>query len=163
MAKRGFHFHSNEIEKSKKRVGIALVIVLIALIIYGGYFFVFYAKPCSDISCFSNAIKNCNRVSFVKEDLQASWLYTIKGADNKDSCIVNVKLLKMKQGTIDSEKLQGEEMNCILNKGDTQFPEKEISQCSGKLKEEIQDIIIQRMHSYLLENVGEIKQEFNSI
>ena len=69
-------------------------------------------------------------------------------------------ILKMMEGTIDSENLQGMKMICTVSKGETQFPEKDISRCSGELREELQDLIIQRMHNYLLKNVGEIQQEF---
>ena len=146
--------------KLKKRVGLALIILITALVLFTGYFLIFYARPCTDTSCFASAIETCRRVSWIREDAQASWLYVIKGNAEVDACKVQVKLLKMKQGTIDSEKLQGKQMTCILQKGETRFPEKDISRCSGVLKEELQDLIIQRMHNYLLENVGEIQEEF---
>ena len=51
-------------------------------------------------------------------------------------------------------------MVCTVLKTDSQFPEKDISKCTGKLKEDLQDILIQRMHNYLLENVGEVQEAF---
>ena len=144
----------------KKRVGVALIILVIALVGFSVWFFIGYSKPCGDSACYSNAIKSCKHVSWVKEDAQASWVYTIKGNTEGDNCEVEVRLREMKQGTIDSEKLEGKDMLCTVLKSDTQFPEKDISRCSGELKEELQDLIIQRMHNYLLENVGEIQQEF---
>ncbi len=144
----------------QKRVGLALIILIIALIVFTGYFLFFYAKPISTSQEFVNAMASCKKISWIKEDASASWLYTIKGNAKGDACKIEVELLKMKQGTIESEKLQGKKMICIQQKGDTQFPEKSISECFGELKEEMQDIIIQRMHNYLLENVGEIREEF---
>jgi len=144
----------------KKRVGIALIILIIALVVFTGYFLIFYAKPCSDSTCFSYAMRSCKHVSWVKQDAQAEWIYTIKGNAKGDACKVEVILKKMKEGTVDSEGLQGKEMLCTALKSETQFPEKDISHCSGELKEELQDLIIQRMHNYLLENVGEIQEEF---
>lgn len=146
--------------KLKKRVGLALIILIIVLVVFTGYFLIFYARPCIDSTCFVSAMETCKRVSWIREDAQASWLYVVKGNAKGDACKVQVKLLKMKQGTIDSEKLQGQQMTCIVQKGETQFPEKDISRCSGVLKEELQDLIIQRMHNYLLANVGEIQEEF---
>ncbi len=148
--------------KLKTRVGIALIILIIALVIFSIYFLFFYAKPCDDNECFVDAMSSCKRVSLVREDSQSSWLYTIRGSKN-NLCKVEVKLLKIKQGTIDSEDLQGKEMICLVPKANTQFPEKDISKCTGVLKEELQNIIIKRMHDYLLENVGEIKQEFEEL
>jgi hypothetical protein len=149
----------------KKRFGIALVILFIALVVFTSYYLFIYPKPCADTNgqCFVDAMTNCKRVSWIREDAQASWVYTIKENIKGNNCWVEVKLLKMKDGTIDSEELQGKEMNCIVPKGETQFPEKDISRCSGELKEELQDLIIQRMHNYLLSNVGEIKGEFQGL
>jgi len=163
--KRGFQtlIGYKQYSKLQKRVGIALVILIIALIIFSGYFLFFYARPCADSTCFVNAMTTCKSVSWIREDVQASWLYTIKGTAKTNACKVEVQLLKIKQGTIDTEQLQGKKMTCTLNKGETKFPEKDISKCSGVLKEELQNIIIQRMHSYLLENIGEIKQEFKEV
>ncbi|GAI05144.1 unnamed protein product, partial [marine sediment metagenome] len=128
-----------------------------------GYYIFFYAKPVLTNEEFTEAITTCKKVSWIKEDASASWLYTIKGHDAGDVCKVEIKLLKMKQGTIDSEKLQGKKMICSVLKGETEPPEKDISKCSGGLREELQDIIIQRMHNYLLQNIGEIKQEFEGL
>ena len=61
------------------------------------------------------------------------------------------------------ERLQNKEMVCIVSKGNSQTIEEDVSKCSGVLKGELQDIIIQRMHNYLLENIGEIKEEFVSV
>jgi hypothetical protein len=147
----------------KKRIKIAVIILILTLLVFAGYFLFFYASPCNDISCFSNALGSCKSVSWIKEDAQASWLYIIKGSEGRDSCNINVKLLSLKQGAIDIEKLQGKEMDCIAAKGDARFPEKNLATCHGYLKEQLQDLIIQRMHNYLIENVGEIKQEFGEL
>ena len=147
----------------QKRVGIALIILIIALITFSSYFLFFYARPVSTSEEFLDAMDSCKDVSWVREDAQASWLYIIKSGEKGDSCNVEIRLLQIKEGTIESEKLQGKKMVCMVQKGETQFPEKDITSCTGKLKEELQDIIIQRMHSYLLQNVGEIREEFESL
>jgi len=144
----------------RKRVGIALIILIIGLIVFTGYYLIYYHDPCEDYECFQKAINSCNRVVWIKDDSQASWLYQINGNAQGDACNVEVILFKLKQGTIDAEKLQGKSMNCVYQKSNSEFPEKDISKCSGRLKEELQDIIIQRMHNYLLENVEDIKEEF---
>jgi len=151
--------------KLQRKVGIALIILFIALIIFLSYFLIFYAKPCVDTDgkCFVDAMSNCDRVSWIKEDSQSSWLYTIEGNTQDESCKVNIKLLKVKSGPLESEKLQGKDMTCIVRKGQTQFPEKDISKCSGELKEVLQELIIQRMHDYLIQNFGEIKDEFKNL
>lgn len=159
----GRFFKKQGYDKIQRRVGIALIILILALIAFTLYFLVFYAKPVINSEEFLNAMNSCKRVSWIREDSQASWLYTITGNAKGDACEVEVQLLKMKEGTIDSEKLQGKEMTCVLLKSDTRFPEKDISKCEGELRGDLQDIIIQRMHNYLLKNVGEIREEFESL
>ena len=152
---------SEKYEKMKKRVGIALVILIIAIIIYTAYFFIYYPKLCDNNKCFLDAMNSCKRIYFLREDSQASWLYVIKG-ETGDLCKIELMLKEIRQGNLDSEKLQNKKMLCLVNKGNTRFPEKDISKCTGQLKEELQDIIIQRMHDYLLENVGKINKEFGA-
>ena len=156
-------FRGQGYNKIQKRVGFALIILIIALIGFSSYFLFFYSKPITNSEEFISSMVSCKKVSWIREDSQATWLYTIQGRAKGDACDVEVQLLKMKEGTIDSEKLQGKEMVCTLLKSDTRFPEKDISKCEGKLKGELQDIIIQRMHNYLLKNVGEIRDEFESL
>jgi len=149
--------------KTQKRVGLALVILIIALIVFSSYFLFFYTKQCDTAECFVSAIANCKRVSWIREDIQANWLYTITGDAKGDSCSVEVRLLKIKEGTIENEELQGKKMDCIILKNDIKLPEKQLSQCTGLLKEELQGIIIKEIHDYLLNSVGEIKEEFEGI
>ncbi len=155
-------FEVKDSSKLQRRVGIALIILIILFVVWSGLIFYFYAKPCQDNDCFVDAMIKCKKVSLIREDAQASWLYTIIGS-NSDNCEVEVELRNINQGTIDNEKLQGKKMLCLIPKAGTQFPEKDISKCSGVLKEELQDVIIKRMHDYLLENFGEIKQEFEGL
>ena len=154
---------TEEYASMQKKVGAALLILFAALIIFIVYFLIYYEKPCKDSQCFVDSMANCKRVYWIREDSQASWLYTIKGYTEGNACKVDIKLLKVKQGTLELESLLGKEMICVVQKGQTNFPEKDIGQCTGQLKEEIQELIIQRMHSYLLENFGEIKEEFKKV
>jgi len=147
----------------KSRVEIALIILIVVLISYSSWFLFFYAKPVATREEFIDAMSNCRDVSWSRDDAQASWLYKIKSGAKGDACNIEVKLLQMKEGTLSDEKLQGEKMVCIVQKGETQFPEEDITHCTGGLKEELQDIIIQRMHNYLLKNVGEIRDEFERL
>ena len=141
----------------KQRTIVAMVVLVAALIVFLFWLFFLHTKPCGTVDCFFEAVENCKRVSWMKEDAQATWLYTIEGSADEDRCEIKVELVKMKEGTIDSEKLQGKTMTCNVLKGEVAYPEKDTSRCSGPLKEELQDIIIQRLHSYILENVGEIR------
>jgi len=144
----------------KNRILISVIILIVAIIAFVAVFFFLIPKQCSDSNCFSQALARCSRMYFIKQDSSAAWYYEIKGSNGKDSCNVVVKLLKMNEGTIDTETLQGDEMTCIVNKADTTAPEENMKECTGILKEKLQEIIIDRMHSYLLQNLGEIKVSF---
>lgn len=147
----------------QKRVGISLIILITGLIAFSGYFLFFYATPVANSQEFANAMTSCKSASWMRNDSQANWLYTITGREGKEACKIEVELLKIQEGTIDLEGLEGKKMICISQKGETQFPEKDIFSCTGELKEELQNIIIQRMHNYLLQNVGQIKSEFETL
>ena len=54
-------------------------------------------------------------------------------------------------------------MNCYLPLGDTSYPEGNIQQCKGELKEELQNLIIQKLHSYILENLDKISGELSTL
>lgn len=144
----------------KKRLLISIIILIVAIILFIAIYFFYYARPCNDSACFSESLLKCSRVYFIKEDSKASWYYQIQGSSGEDSCIVKIKLLKMNSGSIDTEVLEGTEMTCIVNKGETTAPEENMKSCSGLLKERLQEIIIDRMHGYLLKNLGEIKESF---
>ena len=136
---------------------VLLILIIIAVALVG--FFLDYTKNCQDQNCFDNAMNSCKKAYFIREDDKAAWSYDIKEKVD-DKCAVEVTLLKLKKGNIDIEKLENKKMNCIVEKG-TQFPEEIIANCKGELKEELQDIIITRMHDYILKNLGEIKEEFS--
>ena len=139
---------------------IAIIIIVLALV--GLYFLFFNIQKCDTKECFEKAGLNCKKVSWLREDAQAAWSYKIIGK-GKESCTVQVKLLKLNKGKIDSEGLIGKEMTCDLIKGGTEFPEKDISRCHGILKEEMQNVLIQRMHDYLLQNVGKLEEGFEKV
>jgi len=147
----------------KKMFFLFFIILIVSILVFGSYFLFFYSKACPDMACFIKAMEKCNKVYVTKQDVNSDWKYRIIGSGFEESCRVRITLLKIKQGSIDGEKLQGKEMVCDLLKGDSQYPEKDLSRCTGQLKEEMQDLIIQRMHKYLLQNIGEVKQGFNEI
>lgn len=151
-------------KKTKKRVFnkyIFYTIIIIIALFAAIYFLLFYTSACEDKVCFDNAIDNCKKVSLVKSDERAIWKYEILGYGEK-GCSVGVRLIQLKQGQVDIQKLEGNEMICDYVKAES-YPEEDISVCSGKLKEEIQDMIIKRLHDYLLKNLGEIQESFSAI
>ncbi|MFH1358897.1 MAG: hypothetical protein ABIH37_03360 [archaeon] len=143
-----------------KLILFTIIVIVIALAVY----FVFFSTTsCKDTDCYENALLKCKRVTFVNEDDTAVWGYKILGKEKGNACRVEVKLLRLIQGTIDIEYLQNKEMVCIVQKLGDSFPEEDMTKCSGPLREEFQEIIIDRMHNYLLNNIGEIRDEFQGV
>ncbi|MFA5259402.1 MAG: hypothetical protein WC979_06765 [Candidatus Pacearchaeota archaeon] len=139
---------------------ITFLVLFITLTIY---FLFFQVKSCKDTQCFIDSMNNCDKSLFVKQDTNADWVYTILGNGNRDSCIVKIQLLRLKTGSVESEKLEGEDMICDIKKGNNEYPERDLTKCTGKLKEDMQELIIQRMHNYIIEVIGEVKQGFSEI
>ena len=50
-------------------------------------------------------------------------------------------------------------MECEIPRGMIVLPEDRIDSCHGALKEGLQDMIIQRLHTYILQNLGKINYD----
>jgi hypothetical protein len=145
---------------SSKKIKIIFIVLILILIIFLVYILFIKSKNCKNEECFFNSLKSCKKTYFLNEDSQYSWAYFISKQASADSCEVKVRLMSIKKNSIDLRVLQNKEMTCIIPKKKADFPEKDISKCSGVLKENLQDLIIQRMYDYLLTNVQEINISF---
>lgn len=119
------------------------------------YFFNY--ENCSNKECFDEYLKNCNRATYVGGD-DMIFRYTIEG-DRGDSCFVDVELLQGEISNADSLKLEGQSMICELPLGVVVSPESDIGVCHGLLKEGLQDLVIRKLHSYLIQNLGRLNFE----
>lgn len=140
---------------------IILAIILIVFAIGLSYFTFFYLKEAESQEEFNTALYNCNRVSYISDDDSAIWKYEIKGKE-EENCLVNVKLVSVKTGSADLEKLEGNEMVCEIVLGVVTNPTSNLKNCHGLLKEEMQNMLLEKMHAYLTSNLEEISSEFNS-
>ena len=139
------------------------VFLMIILVLVGAmYFTFFFTYSCDKYECLDKNLEECKRAKLIYENQDTTWLYKIIGKQGS-RCEVEVTLLQIKRGKLDIEKLQGDSMTCMMPLGVTQAPEKDISLCSGKLKEGLQEIIIQRLHNYILANLGQIEAELEGI
>lgn len=140
-----------------KRAGVIVIIaiVIVVLIALAVYFTYFNTKNCADYGCFKSAMASCSKMNYINEGQDASWGYTILGASGGD-CIVRVKLLQAKQGTLNIDQLRGYYMDCAYSLGVTGYPESDLSKCHGRLKEELQQIVIQKLYQYIVDNLGQI-------
>ncbi len=142
--------------------GIIIGIVIVIILIIGSYFFFIHTKICNDEECFKSSLKECDRAAFTREGRDGSWYYRIKG--KKDNfCVVKVKLFQLKHGSTDLENLENKDMDCYVDLGTVINPEENLERCHGLLKEEIQTVIINRLHKYVIKNLGEIGGEISPI
>lgn len=151
----------------KKRVILAAgITALVLLLILFLIFLILPGGECENGQCWNEKLMNCKKGSYVQEADDASWEHTIHPSfdcmiGKCSKCNVNVRLLAVKQGTVDFEKIQGLEMECLLAFGFTGNPQDNLENCHGLLKEELQNMIIKKMHSYILTNVGKVGEELN--
>ncbi|MBU3912583.1 MAG: hypothetical protein KKB21_01800 [Nanoarchaeota archaeon] len=140
-------------------VSAVIVILFLALI-----FIYFYKTNCSSKECFDSKLERCDKAVFIEDTPDSAWQFDIEGKSLMCSvnpvacseCKVNVKLLQIKRGNVDSVKLEGLEMVCMLPFGIVTSPQGDLSRCHGPLKEQMQDLIINRLHTYILSYVGKI-------
>ncbi|MEM3405882.1 MAG: hypothetical protein QW117_02850 [Candidatus Pacearchaeota archaeon] len=161
---------------------ISIIILLLSLLIFSFK----YQYKCKDHTCFNSAVINCQRSYYLDDSVEATWEYRINGIEKKclsynklgfclnyeKRCLINVKLLMIKEGKKDLQYLVGEEMNCyitkeeaisLLNQNKKIKPQSNLDKCSGKLKEDIQNIIIKNLWGIIIKNLGTIQEEVRPI
>ena len=139
-----------------------LIIGIIILLIIAIYFTFFFYYKCDNLGCFQGHQQKCARTEFINDEEDITWVYLVQG-EEENKCKINVKVLNVKKGTADKQKLEGKDMDCYLPLGSIVAPESDISKCQGALKEEMQNLIIQKLHSYIVENVKEIGEELGEL
>lgn len=142
---------------------VAIVLFIVALVFLGfAIYTTFYqGEQCVNYSCFQKNMAACNEASYINEEPEASWGYNIIGSDGGD-CIIRVKLLQAKQGTLEIAGLRGYYMDCYYSKGIATYPEKNLDNCHGRLKEELQGVLINKLYAHILQNLGQISESLKS-
>ena len=141
----------------KKRNNQIILIIILLLILVLGWFNFYYYSNCSEKVCFYKALKECKKTTFISDE-NMTFKYTIFGRE-KDSCVVNVKLLDAALPEKDLRKVINKQMQCSLPYQVLMVPESDIGLCRGDLKEAFQDLIINRLHIYIVKNLGEINAD----
>ena len=147
-----------------KRVIILSILIIVAIATI--YITFFYYPKCDDRACWDYKLRACSRASYLNEPVDISWKYTILGKttiDNIEKCEVRVLAKDIKRGLKKTEILEGKEMICYLPLGVVTSPENNPNICTGQLKEEMQSLIIQKLHEYIVQNLGEISKEVTQI
>jgi hypothetical protein len=138
------------------RVRISTLFGILALILLIFFIYLFFIKEekCNNELCFRINLRSCERASYS----DGEWFYRIIGKE-KDSCVVYVKNIYLKEKEIEiSEALKGKDMKCNIPLSEAGFymPIDNIEKCSGPLKEAILDLMVKKMHLYIIKHIGEI-------
>lgn len=149
----------NVMEKRTKIIlGIVIAVVIIGLVVWITFF---YYRNCENKTCFEDSLSSCGAAKYTSTgDMVFQYTILRKTSFN---CIVNVKLLQGDLSNQDSLKLEGKEMQCYLPLHTLMLPESDINNCHGELKEGLQGIIIEKLHDYIVQNLGQINAELLKI
>lgn len=148
---------------AKKVGGRKIIFIVFIIVLVAAVFFTFiYVPKCGDIACWEYKLQKCSKAVYFVDKTDVVWDYKIIGKSG-DSCNVNVKVLEIKKGLTTAKTLEGKDMNCLLPLGVITDPESNPNLCNGILKEEMQGIIINKLHQYILQNVGSIGKELTEI
>jgi len=143
------------VSRTRKRdwlIVLLLTLLLLATIFIG----FFYKQECKTRDCFIKAMFECKKSSFESAQQNITWRYSVKGFSNAD-CVVGVKSVNIKMSAEVAKKLEGKYMDCYIPKNiaGSFMPEAKLEYCHGLLKEALQDLIIEKMHLYIMQNIGQ--------
>ncbi len=137
--------------------GIAFVLV-VGVAVY----LTFYDYPqCGSYQCFQDHMTACTKAVYINEEPEASWQYTVLGQKN-GQCAIEVTMLLAKKGDLGIDALNGQSMLCSYPIGITAYPEKNLDVCTGQLKESLQSVLIKKLYSYILDNLGQYNKSLSS-
>jgi hypothetical protein len=145
----------------KRGFKILFTIIVIVLVITL-YVTFFYQPTCKDVTCWQAKYSECKRARYISSPIDVTWEYKINGKI-EDRCAVEVKALEIKRGLKKTEILVGKEMTCFTTLGSISAPEGNPNVCTGPLKESMQELIIQKLHEYVVQNIGDIGTEITGI
>ncbi len=144
-----------------------LLLTILGLVIFTLILLYIYSPTdCgNDKVCFDKYAKTCSRSKITASFNGNMFNYEIKGSQNKD-CIINIKLSEVNPNTpLDvKNKLLGRSMLCKIPKINLSTQKLEdtnklLDSCTGPLKEGMLELIIEKMYSIIIQNMGKITTE----
>ena len=147
----------DEVTKERFNWRWLAVFVIFVILAWGIWWLFFSYEECNSWSCFNEHLENCNKAKFIGEK-DMIFEYIIRGSSDS-GCRVDVQLLQGELNDQDSIKLERQKMICTLPEGVVMIPESDIGNCHGMLKEGLQDLIIRKLYTYLVQNIGKINLE----
>jgi hypothetical protein len=141
-----------------KRIVVLLVVAVLAWVVWLMFF---SYMDCDSWECFNENLEDCNRVKFIGGS-KMIFEYIVRG-EVDGACRVDVELLQGELNNQDSIKLERQSMSCMLPMGVIMIPESDITDCHGMLKEGFQDILIRKLHVYLVQNLGKLNLDMTPV
>lgn len=136
------------------RISVIFGIIALILLILVIYFFIIKEENCkNDKFCFLTNLRNCEKSIYEDEE----WFYRIEGK-YKSNCIVYVKNINLYGVNVEyANAIKGKDMKCHipLNKAGMFMPHEDLDYCSGNLKEATLDMMVKKMHQYIIQHIGE--------
>lgn len=148
--------YSEETLSKRKKIIIVLSIIAVLIVAVLILMKIFYYKQCDNWNCFNENLAKCKKTKFAGGDT-ILYGYEIKGKTN-DTCEVEVTLLEGQLNNQDTISLKGKSMTCYLENGVVADPESDTSKCHGELKESLQEQVISKLYTYLIQNIGQINK-----
>ena len=136
----------------KSTIIVSIILLLVILIIL--YFVFIYTYKCKTEECFFEKYQKCQRIKYIKD----GWEYHVKGIRANNICLAKVTAIAPEGIDLETLKeLKNKEMSCYIPLDLTidTLPQEHIEYCHGELKEAIQEVMIKKMHLYIIENLGQ--------
>lgn len=139
-------------------IGIIFIVLILAI-----YFTFIYVLKCDDLACWQNEMKECDNAKYSVDNGEIVWEYNLLGKkeiNGEKKCIVEVSVKEITKGPVRNAVLNGKSMECAMPYGVyVDSPESNIALCHGELKEAMQDLIINQLYQYIVDNIGDIEED----
>lgn len=150
------------------KIWLAIASVLV-IIVFLAFFFGIVKKTCNGDECFNEALRECSMARYLKLQNYNYYQYSIEGGRG-DDCLLDVKLVKMAAGTPPDKiaLFEGKDMSCRVPRSElinieTATVEGMLNYCSGPLKEAMYQLIIEKLYTLIVSNMGDIIGEIEDV
>ncbi len=148
------------------RTNLILIFLFLIIVILSLYFSNILKKNCGeDKACFNDALKRCSGA--VLTSVSGGNIYIYESYSSfTDECNLKITMAKATPGSELNLRasLEGKSMKCIIQRSRLQeqtFSDMDdlAEMCTGQLKEAMYEMIVQRMYSLVIANLGNISLE----
>lgn len=147
---------------------ILIAVTILVIIVFFTYHFGFIKKTCNTADCFEESVRGCSPTKYIKLQNLNYYRYSIKGRRG-ETCLMEIELRKMAEGTPLEKKtmFEGKSMECRvpldnLDKVNSDNVEGILNYCTGPLKESMYELIIKKLYTMIISNMGDILGEVQS-